>query len=284
MVSPCIAHRRHPYFPCPVSPRPTNKSNPTNQLTFTDCVTALRAAKVHCMLPSLLKCLVLVIVLVGSVACTTPGSPLYPVLAQEESKYIYVERHDWHTGLVVKYDDIDSHLWPEKDDFPEALYLEVGWGDRDFYQAARPGLGILLQAALKSPASVLFVIGLPTAVTRYFPHADILEIPLSQRGLNELVSFIHATYKRDTAGQTIRLGLGHNHQHSMFYLAEGDYSLFNTCNSWISRALQAAGLPIKTALLARGVMRQAQRYGRMIQRQAEAEEPQPVFQRPPVSP
>ena len=53
------------------------------------------------------------------------------------------------------------------------------------------------------------------------------------------------------------LGPGHNHRHSMFYLAEGDYSLFNTCNSWISKALQAAGLPIKTALFAGGVMSQA---------------------------
>jgi uncharacterized protein (TIGR02117 family) len=195
------------------------------------------------------------------------------VLAREEPHYIYIVRHDWHTGLVVKYDDIDPRLWPEKDDFPDALYLEVGWGDRDFYQAARPGLGLLLQAALQSPASVLFVIGLPTTVTRSFPYADILEIPLSRRGLQELVNFIHATYKRDPMGRTIRLGPGHNQQHSLFYLAEGDYSLFNTCNSWTARALQAAGLPIKEALLARGVMSQVQRYGRMIQRQAEAEEP-----------
>ena len=221
------------------------------------------------MFPSLLKCLVLMIVLLSGVGCTMPGPPLYPVSVQEEPRSIYVVRHDWHTGLVVKYDDIDPHLWPEKDDFQEALYLEVGWGDRDFYQTPRPGLGTLLQAALKSPASVLFVIGLPTGVTRYFPYADILEIPLSQRGLEELVRFIHATYKRDASGQTIPLGPGHNHRHSMFYLAEGDYSLFNTCNSWISKALQAAGLPIKTALRAGGVMSQAKRYGQMIQVRAE---------------
>jgi uncharacterized protein (TIGR02117 family) len=224
------------------------------------------------ILPSSLKCLLLVILLLDGAGCATPGPPLYPVLAPEEARYIYVVRHNWHTGLVVKYDDIDPHLWPEKDDFPEALYLEVGWGDRDFYQTPRPGLGTLLQAALKSPASVLFVIGLPTAVTRYFVYADILEIPLSSRGLEELVRFIHATYKRDATGQTIPLGPGHNHRHSMFYLAEGDYSLFNTCNTWISKALQAAGLPIKTALRAGGVMSQAQRYGRMIQVRAEEEQ------------
>jgi uncharacterized protein (TIGR02117 family) len=222
-------------------------------------------------LPSALTCLVLVLALLGGPGCAPPESPLYPVLAQEEPRYIYVVRHEWHTGLVIKYDDIDSRLWPEKDDFPDALYLEVGWGDRDFYQTPRAGLGILLQAALKSPASVLFVVGLPTAVTRYFPYADILEIPLSQRGLEELVRFIHTTYKRDASGQTIPLGSGHNHRHSMFYLAEGDYSLFNTCNSWISQALQAAGLPMKTALRAGRVMSQAQRYGRIIQVHAEVE-------------
>jgi uncharacterized protein (TIGR02117 family) len=235
------------------------------------------------MFPSSLTCLVLVIVLLGGAGCATPGPPLYPVLAQEEPRYIYVVNHDWHTGLVVKYDDIDPRLWPEKDDFPEALYLEVGWGDRDFYQTPRPGLGILLQAALKSPASVLFVIGLPAAVTHYFPYADILEIPLSQRALEELARFIHATYKRDVTGQTIPLGPGHNHRYSMFYRAEGDYSLFNTCNSWISKALQAAGLPIKTALRAGGVMSQAKHYGRMIQVYAEAEEQLSTFQEPSLS-
>ena len=235
------------------------------------------------MFPSSLTCLVLVILLLAGAGCATPGPSLYPVLAQAEPRYIYVVRHDWHTGLVVKYDDIDPRLWPEKDDFPEALYLEVGWGDRDFYQTPRAGLGILLQAALKSPASVLFVIGLPTAVTRYFPYADILEIPLSQRALEELVRFIHATYKRDVTGQTVPLGPGHNHRYSMFYRAEGDYSLFNTCNSWISKALQAAGLPIKTALRTGGVMSQAKHYGRMIQVYAEAEEQQSTFQGPSLS-
>ena len=126
----------------------------------------------------------------------------------------------------------------------------MGWGIAIFIKRRGPGWVSFYGQPSNRQASVLFVIGLPTAVTRYFPHADILEIPLSRRGLEELVRFIHATYKRDASGQTIPLGPGHNHQHSMFYLAEGDYSLFNTCNSWISQALQAAGLPMKTALQA----------------------------------
>jgi uncharacterized protein (TIGR02117 family) len=213
-------------------------------------------------------CLVLVIVLMWYAGCATSGTPLYPLQDQEEPKLIYVVGHVWHTGIVVKRDDVDAHFWPEKDDFPEALYLEVGWGDRDFYQAPKAGLGILLQAALSSPASVLFVIGMPTTVTQYFPYGDIIEIPLSRRGLEELTKFVHATYKRDATGQTSPLSPGNWHKHSTFYLAEGQYSLLNTCNSWTSKALQAAGLPIRKALQTGGLMRQLRRYGRVIQRHA----------------
>lgn len=214
----------------------------------------------------------LVVVLLWCVGCAASGTLLYPVQGQEEPRLIYVVGHGWHTGIVVKRDDIDAHLWPEKDAFPEALYLEVGWGDRDFYQAPKAGLGLLLQAALRSPASVLLVIGMPTTVTQYFPRGDIIAIPLSRRGLEALATFVHATYKRDAAGQTIPLGPGNWHKHSMFYLAEGEYSLLNTCNSWTAQALQAAGLPIRTTRKTGGLLRQLQRYGRVIQRRATSDD------------
>lgn len=229
------------------------------------------ATKTSGALCTVAQCLVMVVVLGWCVGCATPGTLLYPVQDQEEPQLISVVSHGWHTGIVVKRDDIDAHLWPEKDDFPEALYLEVGWGDRAFYQAPQAGVGILIQAALWSPSSVLLVIGMPTTPTQYFPRGDIIEIPLSHRGLEALATFVHATYKRDATGKTMPVGPGNWHKHSMFYLAEGEYSLFNTCNSWTAKALQAAGLPIRTTLKAGGLMRQLQRYGRVIQRHATSE-------------
>ncbi len=124
------------------------------------------------------QCLVLVVVLMWCAGCATSGTPLYPLQDQEEPQLIYVVSHGWHTGIVIKRDDVDAHFWPEKDDFPEALYLEVGWGDRDFYRTPKAGLGILLQAALSSPASVLFVIGMPTTVTQYFPPLQVAGLPI----------------------------------------------------------------------------------------------------------
>ncbi|MGE3538210.1 MAG: DUF2459 domain-containing protein [Candidatus Tectimicrobiota bacterium] len=214
-----------------------------------------------------LRILSVILVSLACLRCTTTSdsAPLYPLQAQETPKFIYLVGHGWHTGLVVKWDDIDERLWPEKHDFPEAHYLEVGWGDHDFYRTPKAGLCTLLQAALWSPASVLLVIGLRMPVAEYFPRADIIEIPLSRQGLDALASFVHATYARDSAGRQLPLGPGNNHPYSTFYKAEGHYSLFNTCNTWTAKALQAAGLPVRRVMQADGVMTQAQRYGRVLQ-------------------
>lgn len=217
----------------------------------------MRAARL-CSLTALL-------LLACCVGCRAPGVPLYPLEAQEAPQFIYVVGHGWHTGIVVPWDAIDERLWPEKHDFPEARYLEVGWGDHDFYRTPQAGFCTLVQAALWSPASVLFVIGVRAPVTEYFTRADIVEIPLSRRGLDELLRFVHATYARDSAGRQIPLGPGNNHPFSTFYRAEGRYSMFNTCNTWVAKALQAAGLPMSRVLRAEGVMEQARRYGRVLQ-------------------
>lgn len=222
-----------------------------------------------------LQCLVWVFMLLFVVGCTTSGLPLYPLQAQEEPKFIYVVGHGWHTGLVVKWSDIDAQLWPEKHDFPEAQYLEVGWGDHDFYRTPQAGFCTLVQAAFWSPASVLLVIGLRVPVTEYFTRADIIEIPVSRQALDELSRFVHATYARDGTGRQIALGPGNNHVYSAFYRAEGRYSLLNTCNTWIAKALRAAGLPMSQALRAESVMTQAQRYGRVLQLHATGDTQRP---------
>lgn len=70
-------------------------------------------------------------------ACHGPIASLYPPHGGDRAYPVWVVRHRWHTGLVVRREDVPADIWPERDDFPGAEYLEVGWGERDFYQARR---------------------------------------------------------------------------------------------------------------------------------------------------
>ena len=183
--------------------------------------------------------------------------------AHEAVTVLYVMGHGWHTGIVVRRADIPSGMWPEHHDFPEATYVEVGWGDEDFYRAAEPSLALALQAAFRSQGSVLHVVGLRVHPHTYFPHSEMVSVPLSYDGLIRVSQFIHDTYSRDAAGKARRLGSGW-YPNSAFYQAIGTYYLFNTCNIWVAKALRAAGCAMTpaSAVTAENVIAQARQCGR----------------------
>jgi uncharacterized protein (TIGR02117 family) len=199
----------------------------------------------------------------------------------EPATSIYVVNHGWHTGIVVQRDDIPDDVWPEHHDFPQATYIEVGWGDQDFYQAPKATLGLAFKAVFQTTPSVLYITGFTMPATFYFPDSDVIEVLLSQQGFERLCAFMHETYKRDERGETLPLGHG-SYGTSQFYQAKGTYHLFNTCNSWTAKALRAAGCPItpSQAITAENVMHQASRFGNVIRAKSIALHQQETFCRP----
>jgi uncharacterized protein (TIGR02117 family) len=203
---------------------------------------------------------VFVAVAVVATGCAAPVKRLYPPPAGGPSKTVYVVSHGWHTGLVIERDDVPVDLWPEKDDFPAAQLLEVGWGDEGFYRARKITAGITLRAIFLPTPGVLHVVGFRGPVEEFFPASQILEVRLSEDGFHELCRFIDETYQRDEDGAAVRLGPG-IYGDSAFYRSNGKYYFPKTCNVWTARAVRRAGVPIRPAgsITAGGVIRQARR-------------------------
>ncbi len=182
------------------------------------------------------------LLLLGS-ACAGPATQTFHFSDHGEPfSSIYVVNHGWHTGLVVKRADIPLGLVPEAADFTDADYLELGWGDWDFYQADAPGLWLTLKAAFWPTASVLHVVGVQGAVTGWFAGYEIVRLPLARNHAVRLAGFIHRSFARNGAWKARPIGPGYGRD-SHFYPARGKFHLFNTCNTWTSRALEAAGYP-----------------------------------------
>jgi uncharacterized protein (TIGR02117 family) len=188
------------------------------------------------------------ILLVLLLACASAGPIADPQSHREREKArrVFVVNHGWHSAVVVAKADIPEGLWPEIGDFPDADYLEFGWGDRDYYQAPDPGLGSALKAAFWSSGSVLHVVAFKGAVENYFPHSEIVEIALPEDAFQPLIQFISETFSRSDAAPPVetRPGLYGN---SRFYPARGRFHLFRTCNTWVAEALRSGGLPISPA-------------------------------------
>ena len=174
---------------------------------------------------------------------------------------MWVVRHDWHTGVVLRRADVPAGRWPEHADLvagSSPVYLEVGWGERAFYQAPEGTSGLALRAALGRGESVLHVAGLDAPPEALFPPDRVLRVPVSPAGLTDLADFLAAAHARDAAGAAIALGPG-LYGRSRFYLGREPYALPETCNTWTGRALRAAGLAIdaEAAWTAGGLMRRA---------------------------
>ena len=185
---------------------------------------------------------------------------------------VYLVGHGWHAGIVLRRIEARAAHWPEQDDFPDAVFLEVGWGDRDYYQNPDPGLGDRLKGAFWPTPSTLHVVGFRREVTDFFPASEVIRIDVPEAGADSPAAFIHAAYARDEEGQPIVLGPG-LYGESRFYAARERYHVFKNCNTWAARALREAGLPLrpKEILTAKDLLKQVRPFGETIQQASKGE-------------
>ena len=184
-------------------------------------------------------------------ACAPPP-PAPPASPTELGRktVIFVTSNGWHSGIVVAKADLPPDRLPETVDFPEARFLEFGWGDAVYYPAKQPTLGMSLEAALVPTPSVVHVAGLWGEPGRVFPKAEVVSLSVNDENFRRLVDFIDASFERGGAARAAATGPG-LYASSRFYPAKGRFHLFNTCNTWTAGALQAEGFGVDASGISR---------------------------------
>jgi uncharacterized protein (TIGR02117 family) len=175
--------------------------------------------------------------------CSTPIMQLDSDTAGKNDKRVFVVHNNWHAALIVRKADLSQALFPEQDHFPEAEYLEIGWGDRDYFPATEESVGLALRAAFWSSGSVLHVVSFRGPIGDYFVDGEIIELALSPEAFQRLSESLSASFSRadrSVAAQS-QPGLV---PHARFYPAAGRFSILRTCNTWIAESLKSAGLDI----------------------------------------
>jgi uncharacterized protein (TIGR02117 family) len=185
----------------------------------------------------------------------------YPPKKCEDNKTIYVDSHGWHTGIIVKTKDIKGYLDDLAVDFNGANYLEIGWGDKGFYQASEITSGLTLQAMFWPTDSIAHVVGFYDDPEKEFYQSEMVKIDVSKKGLVELLKFIESSFERDSNNSFIKTKNG-LYGWSKFYKANGNYHIFSTCNNWVAEGVRKTGFPISTlyAATAGNVIYQLENY------------------------
>jgi uncharacterized protein (TIGR02117 family) len=131
--------------------------------------------------------------------------------------------------------------------FKQYPFLEVGWGDEEFYRRVPTVGDLTLPIALRAlfapgNRSVLHVVGVHDDPARVFASGEVVRVTLSWNGFDQMLQKLDATFVPPRNGALPDAGRG-LYGPSLFYPAVGTFSFMRVCNHWIAELLSAAGLP-----------------------------------------
>jgi hypothetical protein len=160
-----------------------------------------------------------------------------PNAPEPKLRPVWVVSHGYHATLAVPSLDFvvrEPALAPTV--FGRGPFVEVGWGEREFFMAdGAPDLSFLKAFYQPRPA-VLHVAAIahPTS----FQRAEIVEVRLSEAGFERLLDAVIGHFAETVP---LRHGL---YGDSEFYRSKKTYQLPTTCNTFVAKMLRTGGLPI----------------------------------------
>ncbi len=178
-------------------------------------------------------------------ACSAEPYTLKPKPEKKDAPLhsVYITNHGWHTGFILPAEELHEELPFLPIRFDNALYYEIGWGDRKFYQANQITTGLTIRTVFWPTESVVHIIAIPINPLLYFEESEVIELRLKDEAFISLIKFIASSFKRREDMQVIDLKKG-VYGDSQFYKGEGDYYLMNTCNKWTAKGLKSAGVDL----------------------------------------
>lgn len=204
---------------------------------------------------------VLVLVCLGLVTARSGNAALWPPEPGKPAIEVFLVSNGYHAGVVVPtarlgavaQRDGASALAIVAEKFGPYPFIEIGWGEEQFYAAvptvAQMTFGLAIRA-LFSPGnkSVLHVVGLPDHPRQVFRSADMVRLTLSEQGFASMLKAIDKTFAQNgekSSPQVLGKGL---YGPSLFYRSDRSFHIFNVCNHWAADMLSAAGLPVTPVL------------------------------------
>lgn len=186
------------------------------------------------------------VLLVALTGCSSlPDTAKIP--AANASQKIYFIYREWHTSILLPAAAVREHSSLMNSEAADQQYIRVGWGDGDYFTGKSKTFGSATKALFISRYSALQVLAYAQSPFTEIPAETRVPLAITERGLRQLIHYIDHSFALDEQKQLVPLqaygeGVGH------FYQAQGQYGLFSNCNTWSGRALQAAGLPVRSRL------------------------------------
>ena len=164
----------------------------------------------------------------------------------ERTRVVYVVRRAHHSGIAVATADWPNRDWSVLTSFPQARYLEFGWGDAAYYQAPDPTLGQTIAAVFWPTPTVMEVV--PWQVVAHgVEDSDTVALRVSDAELQAIAKSIDDSFVQPISATGIGYGVAGDR--ALFYHARGKFHMFRMCNRWTAERLQLIGCSVRPRLI-----------------------------------
>ncbi len=185
--------------------------------------------------------------------CATPHSTGGPAVYRRGARLTHATSDEslwvfdagWHTGLVLSRAEMGPSLAGVLRRSPKARYFVWGWGNRQYYMAARPTSAMGLAALFPSRSVVLVQACHHKPPLCFSPGIHLRVLTVSRGGISRLDDYLAHSLQKGAHGNLQPMAPG-PYPHSEFFASGLSYDAFHTCNTWTAEALQAAGLPVSS--------------------------------------
>lgn len=161
-------------------------------------------------------------------------------LSIENNKEVYLSTNGVHLDIIISINELNIELKEGLKFTQDEKYFSFGWGDENFYLNTPTWNDLTFGNAfkaifLKSPT--LIHLTKYKQIRKYWT-----KVILSESELKKLNQFISESFKKDVSGNKIIIANSGYSRNDDFYKANGSFSCFKTCNSWVNKAFKESDL------------------------------------------
>jgi hypothetical protein len=160
----------------------------------------------------------------------------------DEIYTIYVSSISWHTGIVIPVGTFPDKLWPEQGNYLDAAFLEIGWGDADYFSNESFNPWYALKAVAWPTSSVLQIRPIYGKVETFYSNTNLAKIEICREQLDGLRNYLIGEFELNENGEIMPVTPGPSN--SYFYKGSSSYYFPKNSNVWVARALKESGFSI----------------------------------------
>jgi hypothetical protein len=159
---------------------------------------------------------------------------------------VYLVKENWHTGIMFSIDEFTIQSLPVLKYFEGYEYIDIGWGDADFYQIPDFDLFLAAKAILIPTPTVMRFDGYKFPIEKIIEWREFaLKFELPKARFLLLLNYINEHLLFDENGYPL-ISKHDEDSPVYFFKSRGEYHLFRTCNTWAAEALRTTGIDIST--------------------------------------